>query len=94
MDRNAAIIALVDSNLHREYVSPSEKAWAYKLKLDAIKAQGQRNDLSEPLTCDQVRQKSLEKIASEVGTSSTQVQRYIRLTELIPPILEMVDDGK
>lgn len=94
MDRNAAIIALVDSNLHREYVSPSEKAWAYKLKLDAIKAQGQRNDLSEPSTCDQVGQKSREKIASEVGTSSTQVQRYIRLTELIPPILEMVDDGK
>lgn len=94
MDRNAAIIALVDSNLHREYVLPSEKAWAYKPKLDAIKAQGQRNDLSEPLTCDQVGQKSREKNASEVGTSSTQVQRYIRLTELIPPILEMVDDGK
>lgn len=94
LDRNAAIIALVDSNLHREHVLPSEKALAYKLKLEAIKAQGQRNDLFEPSTCDQVGQKSRERIAAEVGTSATQIQRYIRLTELIPPILEMVDNGK
>ncbi|WP_049868208.1 ParB/RepB/Spo0J family partition protein [Paenibacillus sp. FSL W8-1187] len=94
MDRNAAIIALVDSNLHREHVLPSEKAWAYKMKLDAIKRQGQRNDLADSGTPDQLGQKSRERVAVDVGTSATQVQRYIRLTELIPPLLEMVDSGK
>lgn len=94
MDRNVAIIALVDSNLHREYVLPSEKAWAYKMKLDAIKRQGQRNDLTDSGTPDQLGQKSRERVAVDVGTSATQVQRYIRLTELIPPLLEMVDSGK
>jgi len=94
MDRNAAIIALVDSNLHREHVLPSEKAWAYKMKLDAIKRQGQRNDLAYSGTPDQLGQKSRERVAVDVGTSATQVQRYIRLTELIPPLLEMVDSGK
>ncbi|QGG55839.1 ParB/RepB/Spo0J family partition protein [Paenibacillus sp. B01] len=94
MDRNAAIIALVDSNLHREHVLPSEKAWAYKMKLDAIKRQGQRNDLADSGTPDQLGQKSWERVAVDVGTSATQVQRYIRLTELIPPLLEMVDSGK
>ncbi len=94
MDRNAAIIALVDSNLHREHVLPSEKAWAYKMKLDAIKRQGQRNDLADIGTPDQLGQKSREHVTVDVGTSATQVQRYIRLSELIPSLLEMVVSGK
>lgn len=91
MDRDTAIIALVDSNLHREHILPSEKANAYKLKLEAIKRQGQRTDL----TSDQVGQRlSREVIGADMGVSGTQVQRYIRLTELIPPVLEMVDNGQ
>ena len=84
MDRDAAAIALVDSNLHREHVLPSEKAFAYKLKMDAIKHQG--------LTCGQVGHKSRDVLSEE--ESGRQVQRYIRLTNLIPGILQMVDDGK
>ena len=84
MDRDAAAIALVDSNLHREHVLPSEKAFAYKLKMDAIKHQG--------LTCGQVGHKSRDTLSE--GESGRQVQRYIRLTHLIPEILQMVDDGK
>ena len=84
MDRDAAAIALVDSNLHREHVLPSEKAFAYKLKMDAIKHQG--------LTCGQVGHKSRDTLSEE--ESGRQVQRYIRLTNLIPGILQMVDDGK
>ena len=84
LDRDAAAIALVDSNLHREKILPSEKAFAYKLKMDALSHQG---------TSGQVGQKwSREEIAE--GESSRQVQRYIRLTELIPQILSMVDAGK
>lgn len=84
LDRDAATIALVDSNLHREKILPSEKAFAYKLKMDALIHQG---------TSGQVGQKwSREEIAE--GESGRQVQRYIRLTELIPPILSMVDSGK
>ena len=84
LDRNAAAIALVDSNLHREKLLPSEKAFAYKLKMDALSHQG---------TSGQVGQKwSREEIAE--GESGRQVQRYIRLTELIPQILSMVDAGK
>ena len=84
LDRNAAAIALVDSNLHREKILPSEKAFAYKLKMDALSHQG---------TSGQVGQKwSREEIAE--GESGRQVQRYIRLTELIPQILSMVDAGK
>ncbi|MGG0935547.1 hypothetical protein ABHN11_05450 [Brevibacillus centrosporus] len=64
------------------------------MKLDAIKRQGQRNDLADSGTPDQLGQKSRERVADDVGTSATQVQRYIRLTELIPPLLEMVDSGK
>jgi len=85
MDRDTAIIALVDSNLHREHILPSEKAHAYKLKLEAIKHQG--------VACDRIGHKSRELIADNADTSATQVQRYIRLTELIPPILDMVDEG-
>ena len=92
LDRYAATIAMVDSNLHREKILPSEKAFAYKLKLDAMQRQGQRTDL----TSDQVGRKleTAEIIGGQSGDSKTQVRRYIRLTELIPEILRMVDDGK
>ena len=86
MDRDAAIIALVDSNLHREHLLPSEKAYAYKMKMDAISHQG---------TSRQVGEKWSDKILSEAGSDSErQVHRYIRLTNLIPEILQMVDQGK
>ena len=84
MDRDAAAIALVDSNLHREHILPSEKAFAYKLKMDALKHQGQ--------TCGQIGHKSRDTLSD--SESGRQVQRYIRLTHLIPKILQMVDDGK
>ena len=92
MDDTTAVIALVDSNLHREYVLPSEKANAYKMKLEAIKKQGERTDLSEKATCGQVVHKSRDEVSE--SESGRQVQRYIRLTELIPQILQMVDEGK
>ena len=88
MDRDAAIIALVDSNLHREHLLPSEKAFAYKLKMEAESRQGQRNDL----TSDQVGPKLTASTISE--ESASQVKRYIRLTYLIPEILQMVDEQK
>jgi ParB family chromosome partitioning protein len=84
LDRDAAAIALVDSNLHREHILPSEKAFAYKLKLEALKHQGQ--------TCGQVGHKSRDMLSED--ESGRQVQRYIRLTNLIPGILEKVDEGK
>ena len=93
MTREEAIIVMTDSNLHRDRLLPSEKAFAYKMKLDAIKRQGERTDL----TSAQVGHKSLtsvERIAIENDESKTQVQRYISLTKLIPELLEMVDDGK
>ena len=92
MNRDAAAIALVDSNLHREHILPSEKAFAYKLKLEAITRQGQRTDL----TSDQVGRKleTAELIAQQNGDSKTQVRRYIRLTNLIPEILQKVDEGR
>ena len=89
LDRDAATIALVDSNLHRERLLPSEKAFAYKLKMDAQSRQGQRTDL----TSDQVGPKLTASMIAE-GESASQVKRYIRLTELIPEILTMVDEGK
>jgi len=85
LDRDAATIAMVDSNLHREKILPSEKAFAYKMKFDAMNHQGK--------TSGQVGQKWTRDQISE-GESGRQVQRYIRLTELIPEILQMVDDGK
>ena len=88
MDRDAAIIALVDSNLHREHLLPSEKAFAYKMKMEAESRQGQRNDL----TSDQVGPKLTASAISE--ESASQVKRYIRLTYLIPEILQMVDEKK
>ena len=92
LDRDAATIAMVDSNLHREKILPSEKAFAYKLKMDAMSRQGRRTDL----TSNQVGRKleSAAMIGEQSGDSQTQVRRYIRLTELIPEILQMVDDGK
>ena len=84
MDRDAAAIALVDSNLHRERILPSEKAFAYKLKLDALKHQGQ--------TCGQVGHKSRDTLSED--ESGRQVQRYIRLTNLIPELLQKVDEGQ
>ena len=88
MDRDAAIIALVDSNLHREHLLPSEKAFAYKMKMEAESRQGQRNDL----TSDQVGPRLTASTISE--DSASQVKRYIRLTYLIPEILQMVDEKK
>ena len=92
LDRDVAAIALVDSNLHRERLLPSEKAFAYKLKMDAMSRQGQRTDL----TSNQVGRKleSAAMIGEQSGDSQTQVRRFIRLTELIPEILSMVDSGK
>lgn len=91
IDRDAATVIMVDSNLQRESILPSERAKAYKMKLDAIKRQGARHDL----TSTQVAQKlSVEKVAEEAGTSKDQVRRYIRLNELQPELQQMVDEGK
>lgn len=92
LDDDAAVIMMVDSNLQRESILPSERAYAYKMKLDAIKHQGQRTDL----TSDQVGPKltAAEKIAEDARDSQTQVKRYIRLTNLIPEVLDMVDEKK
>lgn len=84
LDKDAAAIAVVDSNLHREHILPSEKAFAYKMKMDALSHQGK--------TCGQVGHKSREDISDT--DSGRQIQRYIRLTNLIPEILQFVDDGK
>lgn len=87
MDRDAAIIALVDSNLHREHLLPSEKAFAYKLKMEAMSHQGTSSQLGTKLRTD-------ELIAEQSGESRNQIQRYVRLTHLIPEILQMVDEKK
>ena len=90
-----AIIIMVDSNLQRERVLPSEKAFAYKMKLDAMKRQGQRTDLtSDPLGQKLKGKYSVEVVAEGTPDSKTQVQRYIRLTNLLPELLDMVDDNK
>ncbi len=92
LDDDAATIIMVDSNLQRETILPSERAFAYKMKLEALKHQGVRNDL----TCVQVEHKlkARDVVAKEAGESAAQVQRHIRLTELIPPLLDMVDEKK
>ena len=89
---DAAVILMVDSNLQREHILPSERAFAYKMKLEALKNQGARSDL----TSDQVGQKlwSVEQVANDAGESKTQIQRFIRLTSLIPELLDMVDEKK
>ena len=92
MDRDAAAIALVDSNLHREHILPSEKAFAYKLKMDALNRQGQRTDLTSTPLVSKLR--TGELVGEANGDSRETVRRYIRLTNLIPEILQMVDDGK
>ena len=90
-----ATIIMVDSNLQRETILPSEKAFAYKMKLEAIKRQGQRSDLtSTPLEPKLKGSRSNEELAASSPDSRSQIQRYIRLTELIPSILDMVDSGK
>ena len=96
MDDDTATVLMVDSNLQREHILPSERAFAYKMKLEAMKHQGQRTDLQEDGTSSQVETKlrSDEKMADELGKSRAQVQRYIRLTNLIPELLELVDIGK
>ena len=92
MTDDAAVILMVDSNLQRENILPSERAFAYKMKLEALKNQGARSDL----TSDQVGQKlwSVEQVASDAGESKTQIQRFIRLTNLIPELLDLVDEKK
>ncbi|RJV77374.1 ParB/RepB/Spo0J family partition protein [Eubacterium sp. AM35-6AC] len=92
LDRDTAAIAVVDSNLHREHILPSEKAFAYKLKMEALSRQGKRTDL----TSDQVGRKleTAEIIGQQADESKNQVRRYIRLTNLIPPILDMVDEKR
>lgn len=90
-----ATIIMVDSNLQRETILPSEKAFAYKMKLEAMKRQGQRSDLtSAPLEPKLKGSRSNEKLAASSPDSRSQIQRYIRLTELIPPVLDMVDSSK
>lgn len=87
LDRDAAAIAVVDSNLHREHILPSEKAFAYKMKYDAIKHQGTSSQLETKLRSD-------ELLGADSGESRAQIQRYIRLTHLIPKLLTMMDEGK
>ena len=92
LDRDAAVIAVVDSNLHREHILPSEKAFAYRMKLEAMSRQGHRSDL----TSDQLGRKleTAEIIAQQSDDSKSQVRRYIRLTYLIPEFLEKMDQGE
>ena len=91
IDRDAATIIMVDSNLQRENILPSERAKAYKMKLDAIKRQGARHDLT---STQPVQKLSVAQVAEEAGTSREQIRRYIRLNELDPKLQQMVDDGK
>ena len=89
-----ATIIMVDSNLQREQILPSEKAFAYKMKLDALKRQGQRTDLTSVPLGQKLGKTSREVLADSSTDSNTQIQRYIRLTHLIPPLLDLVDSGK
>ena len=95
LDDTQAALMLVDSNLqHRDILLPSEKAFAYKLRLDCLKRQGQRTDLTSSQIETKLGKRSDEQVASEMGESRAQIQRYIRLTNLITPLLDMVDVGK
>ena len=104
MDDSDAVIAMIDSNLQREYIKPSEKAYAYKMKLEAMKSQGKRNDLTSSQLGTKLEKEEIaegkyilradERLAKEVGESRNQIARYIRLTNLIPKILDMVDAGR
>ena len=92
LDRDAAAIVLVDSNLHREHILPSEKAFAYKMKAEAMKHQGWRSDLTSPQVV--AKSRTTEMVGADTGDSHEQVRRYIRLTNLIPEILQYVDEGR
>ena len=96
MDDDAATVLMVDSNLQREHILPSERAFAYKMKLEAMKRQGKRTDLQEQATSTQVGRKleTAEMVGKEAGDSRNQVRRYIRLTCLIPELLDLVDEKK
>ena len=96
MSREEAVIAMVDSNLQREHILPSEKAFAYKMKLDAMrrKAGRPKNENSDPMEPNLLGTRSNEALAKEGGDSVSQIKRYIRLTELVPELLELVDDGR
>ena len=104
LDNADAVIAMIDSNLQREHIKPSEKAFAYKMKLEAMKSQGKRNDLYPSQVGTKLEKEETpdgkkilradERLAKEVGESRNQIARYIRLTNLIPKILEMVDEGR
>lgn len=91
LDRDAAAIVLVDSNLHREHILPSEKAFAYKMKAEALAHKGYRTDLTSVQVAPKL---ATEQIAEDAGTSKDTIKRYIRLTNLIPEILQYVDDGR
>ena len=91
IDRDAAAIVLVDSNLHREHILPSEKAFAYKMKAEALAHKGYRTDLTSVQLAPKL---ATEQIAEDAGTSKDTIKRYIRLTNLIPEILQYVDDGR
>ena len=92
ISRDEAAVMLVDSNLHREHLLPSEKAFAYKLKYDALRRQGKRTDLTSSQVGTKLRTDKI--IAIEAGESRNQIQRYLRLTNLIPELLELMDKGK
>lgn len=92
MDDDAAIIMMVDSNLQREHILPSERAYAYKMKMDAIRHQGQRTDLTSPQAAAKFR--ADDEVGKSVGVSGDTVRRYVRLTNLIPEVMDMVDEKK
>ncbi len=94
MSRDEAVIEMVDSNLQREVILPSEKAKAYKMKMDAMKRQGKRTDLTSVPLAQKLRQTTRDKVAEEAGESPDQVRRYVRLNELTPELLDFVDEGK
>lgn len=95
LSRDEAILVMVDSNLQREVILPSEKAKAYKMRLEAMKRQGQRSDLtSDPMGPKLASFRSNKELAEQVNESESQIKRYIRLTELIPEMLDLVDEGK
>ena len=94
MTRDEAIILMVESNLQRSTILPSEKAFSYKMRLEAMKRQGQRTDLTSAPVGSKLFQRSNEELSDAVGDSKSQIQRYIRLTNLIPPLLDLVDEGK
>ena len=92
MDDDTAVIMMVDSNLQREHILPSERAYAYKMKMDAIRHQGQRTDLTSPQAAAKFR--ADDEVGKSVGVSGDTVRRYVRLTNLIPEVLDMVDEKK